>query len=61
MGGIHFIFKFRWKYLPSLLLSLYEVLQDIVYIRLPPGINFGKLFKRTEITQMGYFWSPLDS
>ena len=38
-----------------------EALQDIVYIRLPPGINFGISLKRSEITQMGYCWSPLDS
>ena len=40
---------------------MYEALQDKVYIRLPPGVNFGKSFKRPETTQMGYFWSPLDS
>ena len=40
---------------------LYEALQDIVYIRLPPGINFGISLKRSEITEMGCFWSPLDS
>ena len=40
---------------------VYEALQDIVYIRLPPGMNFGISLKRSEITQMGYFWSPLDS
>ena len=39
----------------------YEALQDIVYIRLPPGINFGISLKRSEITEMGCFWSPLDS
>jgi len=32
-----------------------------VYIQLPPGINFGISLKRSEITQMGYFWSVLDS
>ena len=42
-------------------IRVYEALQDIVYIRLPPWVNFGKLLKSTEITQMGYFWSPLDS
>ena len=35
-------------------------MQDIVYIRLPPRINFGILSKRYKITEMGYFWSPLD-
>ena len=30
-------------------------MQDIVYMRLPPGINFGKSLKISEITQMGYF------
>ena len=39
----------------------YEALQDIVYILLPPGINFGISLKSLEITQMGYLWSPLDS
>ena len=39
-----------------------EALQDIVYIQLPPGINFGISLKRSEITQNGYFWwSPLNS
>ena len=32
-----------------------------MYIRLPPGINFGISLKRSEITQMGCFWSPLYS
>ena len=36
-------------------------MQVIVNIRLPPGINFGISLKWSEITQIGYLWSPLDS
>ena len=32
-----------------------------MYIQLPPGMNFGISLKRSKITQMGCFWSPLDS
>ena len=39
----------------------YKVLQDKVYISLPPVVNIGVSLKRPETTQMGYFWSPLDS
>ena len=39
----------------------YEALQDIVYIQLQHGINFGISLKRSEITEMGCFWSTLDS
>ena len=38
----------------------YEALQDIVYIQLPPGINFRLALKRSEITVLGYFWSCKD-
>ena len=36
-------------------------MQDIVYIRLPPGISFVISLKTSEITQMGCFWSSLYS
>ena len=36
-------------------------MQDKVYIGLPPGVKLGISLKRPETTQMGYFWSPLDS
>ena len=49
---------FQNIYIPN---TWYKALQDIVYIRLSPGINFGISLKRSKITQMGYFWSPLDS
>ena len=38
--------------------TVYEALQDIVYIRLPPGINFGISLKRSEVIQIGYFGLP---
>ena len=41
--------------------SIYEALLDKVYIRMPPGVNFGISLKRPETTQMGYFWSSRDS
>ena len=37
----------------------YEALQNIVNLQLPPGINFGILLKRSEITQIGYLWSDI--
>ena len=37
--------------------TIFEALQDLVYIRLPPGINFGISLKRSEITQIRYYWS----
>ena len=35
--------------------SLYEALQDIVYIRLPPGINFGISLKCQKSLRWGIF------
>ena len=58
---LHFLLlssHFSWSFS---FLFCYEALQDIVYIRLPPGINFVISLKRSEITQMGCFWSSLDS
>ena len=39
--------------------SFYEALQDTVYIPLPPGINFGLSYQRSEITKMWFFGLPL--
>ena len=36
----------------------YEALQEIVYIQLPPEMNFGISLKRSEITEMGVFLVP---
>ena len=52
---------YKGKYVWIKFRSIYEALQDIAYIRLPPGINFGISLKRSEIPQMGCFWSSLDS
>ena len=52
---------FVWRFPLHVYLKLYEALQDIVYIWLPTGIDFGISLKRSEITQMGCFWSPFNS
>ena len=38
---------------------VYEALQDIVYIRLPPGINFGISLKGQKSLRWGVFGLPL--
>ena len=41
--------------------SLQQALPNLVYIQLPPGVKFGMLVKRAEISDIWYFWSHLDS